>query len=590
VGSTGSGKSTLLLDTTRQLIAQPFGNAEEKIGLLILDSKCDDLVARVQEAALRAGRAGDVVVFGPNGDCTFDLFGGLRSLDDVERLSRQILGGMESFGRDNAFWHNSSQAMLSAAFSLLVASGQPITFTSTVEFLRAWFLSPVLPPRILELVERFNRRGGSTRPLLATALDQVPLWQSLDTRTRSNLQACLLNVLRPLLSPVAAKCFDPAAAARTASPADAATKGKICLVSVNAMFEPDLSRFIFRLAKQAFFDAVQQRTGEPHRLCGLIVDEFPLIVEESDAEQFATIRTKRCFALSASQGINSISARAGAGPTRALLNHFNTTVFFRSREMETSVLAQVAMGTFKLRPHPRHKEESGYSAVLPRPEPPAVEAQVCPIGALGLLAPHQAFLMLADGQRTESPVWFVPWFDLDQVETAVAPVVCSASPSFSSAHVERLMLQGGFKPIFSPHLVRAATEIWNPRRGDVLEGATEFFRNKACRVPAGLEQLPPCWLAALPGLLWKLRRRGWTHLPFFIDRLESSNGVLLISFAQEVSTTEKRLTSWDEIRVAVNAGLYPSRYRPLSRRHVMALAQAWPDLRSALRRDHPILS
>jgi hypothetical protein len=78
LGSTGSGKSTLLIDATRQLIAHQAQSPKDKIGLLILDAKADDLVARVQEAALRAGRASDVLVFGPSGDCGMDLFGALQ--------------------------------------------------------------------------------------------------------------------------------------------------------------------------------------------------------------------------------------------------------------------------------------------------------------------------------------------------------------------------------------------------------------------------------------------------------------------------------------------------------------------------------
>jgi hypothetical protein len=201
---------------------------------------------------------------------------------------------------------------------------------------------------------------------------------------------------------------------------------------------------------------------------------------------------------------------------------------------------------------------------------------------------HQAFVVFANGKRTEFPVWFAPWFELPEFEAGGQETAISAT--FSSAHVQQLMTQAGFGPIFSPHVVAAAAAVWSPRRGNALERATEFFRSRACGVPDGLNELPECWIAALPGILWRLRKPSWTHLPFFMDRLAIKDGVLLISFAQEQPNPEQRLTTCDNIRVAVNASLYPSRWRPLTRRHVLALCRAWPDLRPTLQPDSPALT
>jgi len=30
--------------------------------------------------------------------------------------------------------------------------------------------------------------------------------------------------------------------------------------------------------------------------------------------------------------------------------------------------------------------------------------------------------------------------------------------------------------------------------------------------------LPTCWLRAIPGILWRMRKPHWQQLPFFIDR------------------------------------------------------------------------
>lgn len=83
-------------------------------------------------------------------------------------------------------------------------------------------------------------------------------------------------------------------------------------------------------------------------------------------EQLSTVRSKRCFVLAASQGLHSLAERVGVGPTRALMNHFNTTVFLRTREVETCVQKHIALGTRKERPHPRGQEEGGFWGLPPR--------------------------------------------------------------------------------------------------------------------------------------------------------------------------------------------------------------------------------
>lgn len=183
----------------------------------------------------------------------------------------------------------------------------------------------------------------------------------------------------------------------------------MCVVSINSPAEPDPAQFFFKLAKQTFFDAVQQRSS-PARLCGLIADEFPLVVTKEDVEQLATVRSKHCFVMAATQGLNSLSERIGAGPVRALINNFNTTLFMRSREAETAVHAFVALGVRQETIRRRTKEEGGGLGLIstPNPEPIQKEVAVCPMGALGLLSPHQAFIIYADGRRTETPTWFVP--------------------------------------------------------------------------------------------------------------------------------------------------------------------------------------
>lgn len=399
----------------------------------MLDAKEDDLVARVREAASSVGRGGDVLVFGPRGDHALDPFGSLRSLDDVDRTTRRILLATDPVGGDNAYWQTSTSNMFSAAFSLWVASGQAADFAKVVGFLRRWFLSPTTPPEVQGLAERLSK--GSRHPLLDAAVDQVKLYQALESRTRSNLQSCLLNVLAPLASPSAVRCF--ASGTRPAgSPASAARDGKLCVVAVNAMAEPELARFLFRLAIQDFFEAVQQRLGDGHRLCGMLADEFPLVLTRDLADQLCTARSKRCFALSATQNLHSVSERVGIGLMRVLINNFNTTVFLRSREAETAVHAFLSLGTRQDRRPRRRREEGGWLGLISPTdaEPDTIDLPICPVGALGQLSPHEAYVALADGRRTERPVWFVPWSKRSSQPTRPRPrrPPCSAPRMFSS--------------------------------------------------------------------------------------------------------------------------------------------------------------
>lgn len=583
-GSTGSGKSTLLNSAIDQLVGFKFGSREPRIGLLVLDAKADDLVARVKQASQLAGRADDVLVFGPDGSYALDLFGGLRSLDDVDRITRSVMLGTERFGVDNHFWWQSSATMLNAAFTLLVASGRTITFASTVEFLRSWFLTPETPAAVAELARDLNARGGDREPMLAAALNQVQLWQSLDSRTRSNLQSCLMNLLQPLLSPSATRCFHPRDGT-TGNPAQAAT-GKICVVSINAPAEPDLARFIFRLAKQSFFNAVQQRKTSPG-LCGLVADELPLVVTREDVEQVATIRSKRCFVLAATQGFHALSERIGVGETRALANNFNTTIYMRSREAETAVQAFLALGVRRERLPRRPRDEGGLLGLMqvPSAEPASVEVPVCPMGALGQLSPHQAFISFGDGRRTETPVWFVPWFEQGQdVPIRVIPAKNTA------AHLQEIMIRAGFKRLWPPQMVMHAAAFNRHRRRKTLQRAKTFFLSKCCLVPEGLDSLPDCWLAALPGILWSTRKKHWTKLPYFVSRLSVADGYLVVEFAQETPEAGDRVTAWDRLRIAINASLYPSRWRPLNRWHQVKLRQFHPEVCAFLDGPKPEIS
>jgi hypothetical protein len=72
-----------------------------------------------------------------------------------------------------------------------------------------------------------------------------------------------------------------------------------------------------------------------------------------------------------------------------------------------------------------------------------------------------------------------------------------------------------------------------------------------------------------------------------IDVLRACEGVLTVGFAQEERPDLNRITRWDDIRLVLNLSVYPSMWRPLRRRHYVALWAKQPGLRPALRAGLP---
>jgi len=571
IGSTGCGKTTLLTSAIRQLMQVRSQSAGENVGLLILDAKNDEVVQQIKTDAGKAGRLDDVICFGSQGDYAFDLFAGLESLDDVETVAARLMYGVDQFGGDNKYWWQACQSMLVSALTMLVVAEAPITYHYAVDFLRRWFLSPATPPEVFNLVDSLKDHADH-HFLVALALDQIKLWEDLDSRTRTNTQSCLINLLRPLFGTAAGRCFDVRIRPCT-TPSRAVTEGKICVVSVPALIDPELAKFFFRLAKQNFYTEVQRRTGREHRLCGIIADELPLIVTPDDIEQLATVRSKRCFVLGATQGLEGLIQKLGTVAGRTLINNFNTTVLMRTREAESGVYALLALGNREIKKITKIEpaDENLTTDTLYQYESEAtVEVPICPLGSLGRLAPHQAYIAHSDGKRTEAPVWFAPWFDAEPA-AQVEPVFGSPKIYFSVEHTSKIMAAAGFQPVTPESVAASAAQLLHQSHQAYLKMALSFFQSHCAMVPHGLSELPSSWLAALPQILWKSRKPHWHHLPYFIDYFKMEQGMLLVSFAQEQPHPEGKVTNWDRLRIVLNSGLYPSVWRELSIRDRLRL-------------------
>ena len=577
LGATGSGKTCLLHRAIEQLL-------NREIGLLIFDAKGDDTVARIKSLAKSAGRADQLAVVGENGDHYLNLFRPLRSLADVDRMTRRLLAGSEKMGSENAYWDEFRYALFDAALTLLVVSHERVRFGPAMALLHEWFFTSKnnTPARILAAVDRAARCLTEVSPAearkISQALDTVRLWETLDDRTRGNVQSTLLNALRPLLSIPAAQCFEPRGRP-VFDPANIAKRSAVCVASFNATLEPKLAGLFFRMVKDDFLHAVQQRRHERHALCGIVADELPLLAAESDAEALATIRSRRGFFIAASQGLAALDERIGVRMRKAMVANFGSVLFLRGREEETDLLAAVSLGMRERTKSVRTMVEEG-SVLSLSSEKTKEKVLACPPGELGRLAPHEGFAAAPNRERCDLRLTFVPWFE-ERKQKRARP---QFEDPFSVEHLKRLLRAEGFREEMDPQLFEAALRICKEQeREQLVEYANGFFRAYAAMIPRGLETLPSPWLKALPGILCATRAPHRTHLPYMICELAQREGLLLVRFVQEAmcELNHSRTTAWDRIRVVLNTSLYPSRWRPLRPRHQRQIQTRWPELRPA---------
>ncbi len=562
-GSTGCGKTTLIEGMLGCLLRHRAQEPEQRIGLLVTDAKVDGAVERLRRLAWEAGR--EMVVLGPEGTHALDFFKDLRSLDDVDAMVRKLEVGTGHLGQENAYWEEARRTMLDAALTLLAVGKGPVRFGKAMEFLRTFYFTPYpwrgTVSQLLERAEGILKRGSATPAALgkiAQALDTARNWQSLDSRTLGITRTVLMNALQPFLSSLASRCLD-ASQRPCFEPESVLRDGVVCAVSCNALAEPALASFLFRLCKEDFFRGVHRRGQSPGRLVGFVADEYPLTIQASDAEQLATIRSRRAFFLAATQGLGMLGVRESA--RRAILLNLCTVVAMQSREEELEMFCHRNLGTRVQAPRRRTEEAFGNLLEMFKEEEKVVP--VCPLGTLGRLETHQAYVLMSSGPL-EHPVWFAPRYVEGLKEEINKP-----GPSQPASQVFEVSEE---EPVLSLKVLLAALEVCEPAedRARVLEEAQAYFLGVGGAVPEGLEELPGCWLKGLPKILKSLR------LIFRIASARVEDGVLQLRFEAQ------RFGSWDRAQKRINRALYPNRWRPLLRRHALALRACRPELRAEL--------
>lgn len=585
VGSTGSGKTTALVNPClQQLIAWRADDPDRKIGLLILDGKCDETEAKVREYARQVGREGDMVVLSPQGLSHYDFFAGFGRLAQVDEYATRLQSGTREMGDHNAYWTETRAGLIQTALTLLVATDERVTFDSFVEFARAWWFSGDVTEvtRRIAFLARLLAEAqlpSLTRRRLELAIQENKNWQTMDGRTKELHRSTLGNCMRPLLSPSGSAYFSEGHGPQFHP--QQALDGKILVVACNATAQPQLASFLFCVLKRDFFDAIESRTAvrsETGRLAGLVADEMHLVVTEDDVSRLSVCRSKGGFALCCTQSLAALDQVLGRRQRDAMLANFNTVFFFSSREDNTDEFALLSLGTTERR---SSGESEGRITVKERE---MSRRPVCPPGSLSRLAQHECYAKLANGVITTAPVRLEPSF----INCEPSPVVEADDGLADAARrlrekdahskppqpdkqdgVAQFLLhmhQRGYKLMLSPSVLAAAWQVCAPKAG----------RNQLLGVLRieGLEGLPSCWLAGLVNLL-----RGRRELARMIRGLTIQAGVLWPELDLPCQWWGDGVTAVPEL---LNKVLYPSLWRPLKRQHLVRLHLERPDLSAEL--------
>lgn len=600
IGTTGSGKTTILNEALWQLLHYRAQESDLKPGILILDAKGDDTVAKVRAWSRAAGRERDVRVLDGKGESFVSVFGSLTRVEAVETLTSQLLAGVARFGSGESFWEDARSSALRAVLTALVFLPRPLSHGELVERMAAWLLRNEPPEpalkRIRVLVES-PHLSTYRRQRLAAVLTFVTYWDKLDYRTRSNIQATLVPVLDALEISEGEGYF-AAPQARELQPRAVLAEGQIQVASVNAITQPKLAQFLFRFLKEDFFRAVHERPRwEPQRqrLGVLLVDEWPLIVTERDATHLGTCRSKGAAVIAATQGISPVLAEVGPVHTRTLMANLNAFAFLRCRELEVEEFALRQMGLKPPPPPARAAPDPDGMDFLIAHRPPGVPLPelVCPLGSLGRLDANQAYVVVGAHREVE-PVWFVPRY----FEAETVPETVPDAPSFLpepeltllAARTDQAVMrfnrqlhpQAELVAVLGNRLGPEQAARWRTELQQLLQ-----FCQLGSASEASLASLPGSWAKGLVAILVLLVQRTQPERPGSkLVHLGQWGGRLIVQFAQEPAE-DAFDPSWAQVlRGRLAAPLYPSVYRPLRRKDLGWLGREHPKLRPALDRLH----
>ncbi len=407
LGGSGAGKtSRFVLPMVRQLI-----HSRERIGLVILDTKADgQMPGAVRDAVTDVGREEDLIVIDGSGERTLDIFGDRANfgIDEVDTLT-SLLGSLIPRDMKNKYWEQTFEALLRQALRLMVLGERPqLDYSSLIgQLIRYLLLHQLQDPFFKEQVERLKMLRTQQSLTMQCLYDEIVathrMWDTLDMRTRSNLQSMSASLTGPLNSPLAHGYFS---GGKSCSVADAADKGKILLVSIDGIRHAKVARLVACIVKGRFYEAILSRSHSgPVPLAGLVLDDWPTAITggwgnlHSDIEALAMIRSRGGFLITSSQSLSALDSIVGATDRRAALANFANLIFFRGRDSEVDLIAAHYLGERKDRlvdtsHHEVPKSAGARMGAFPIRHEREIRVPAVPVGALARLATGEAYALV----------------------------------------------------------------------------------------------------------------------------------------------------------------------------------------------------
>lgn len=418
LGGSGSGKtSRFILPMLAQLIA-----SKERVGLVILDTKADgQMSGAVHKAIVAAGREKDLVCVDGGGEHSLDIFGhcdrfGLAEVD----IMATLLCSMIPRDSQNQYWEQTFEALLRQALRLLALGDKPqLDYAQLVgQLIRYLLLHRLKDPCFHEQVENLEKDRSQQSPQMQCIYDEIiatnRMWDTLDVRTRSNLQSMAASLTGPMNTTLAHSYFG---GGENCSIPDVVEQGKILLVSIDGIRHSKVARLVACAVKGRFYESILSRTlehGLP--LAGLVLDDWPVAITggwgnlQSDIEALAMIRSRGGFLVTSTQSLSVLDSIVGMVDRRAALANFANLIFFRGRDLEVDLIATKYLGERKDKlVDTSHYERDSRNVRVEYPIRHEREIRVpaVPVGALARLATGEAYALIGPEAHAQ-PLCLIP--------------------------------------------------------------------------------------------------------------------------------------------------------------------------------------
>jgi len=434
-GMVGSGKTTsVIYPILKNLISFRASEPDRKIGLFVFDSKCDRTSERVQAWAEQSGRGGDIVVIRPGSKWGFCPIPDEGLLSRIEIVAAKITAGFNDMGTDNEYWNQTMRCGVEAALAMDMLEHGNLEYKRSLGSLSNTLLNCTSDGNARSRVAAFEDKFQAARPHLDGNCARIiegycrvlKNWINLDPKTRSILQSCVNNALRPILSP---RMLDylPLEGRIAFDVEKIVTEGKILVLRTNASADQDLASTLGRLIKADLYQALQNRcikAEDNDRFVGLIFDEYPLVATANepffgDVQNLQTLREKRGFVVAATQGYVSMNNAIGRRAWEGLRINFGTCVFMKSNEPEVEIHARNIIGRKESETSVRMKvmgtdcSSGGVTTASESKRQVSIEGEshIIAAGALARLESHEGYYITSDGEISESPVFLLPVFE-----------------------------------------------------------------------------------------------------------------------------------------------------------------------------------